>query len=60
MLHKEGLAELRERLAQVGGAANAFFDKAQPLQDANGQRRDIWNGLLTPQMRNRETKSAQP
>jgi len=51
MLNTEGIAGLRERLTTIRDAATSFFDKAQRLQDEHGEHGDIWNGLLTPELR---------
>jgi hypothetical protein len=51
MLTKEGIAELRERLAGVSAAGASFFDKAQRCQDEHGEYSNIWDGLLTPDLR---------
>ena|ERR1039457_5259633 len=51
MLNKEGLAELRERLAATCNAANNFFDKAQQLVDQGLVYGSIWDDILTPELR---------
>lgn len=50
MLNKEGLAELRERLAATCDAATNFFDKAQQLADQGPSYRSIWDDILTPEL----------
>jgi hypothetical protein len=51
MLNKEGIADLRQLLTEIQHAATSFFDSAQELQDQSGGYRNIWDGLLTDQLR---------
>src|SRR3981081_2885740 len=45
MLSKEGIAEIKERLATIRDAAASFFERAQGLQDQGAECRDIWDDL---------------
>jgi hypothetical protein len=51
MLNNEGIVELRERLTTIRNAATSFFDKAQERQDQGQAYSDIWDDLLTPELR---------
>lgn len=51
MLNKEGIVELGERLTTIRNAATTFFDKAQERQDQGQAYSDIWDDLLTPELR---------
>jgi len=51
MVNKEGIAELRERLKTICNAATSFFDKAQERQNQGREYSDIWDDLLTPDLR---------
>src|SRR5579864_376744 len=51
MLSKEGIAELKERLTTVRLGATNFFTAAQEFQDGGLVYRDIWNELLTAELR---------
>lgn len=51
MLNKEGIAELKERLRTVRDAATNFFSKVQERQDQGEEYRNIWEDLLSPELR---------
>ena len=46
MLNKEGITELKERLATIGDATTIFFDEAQKRQEQGQEYSDIWDDLL--------------
>jgi len=50
MISKDGIIELRERLAGICHVAAAFFDKAQECQDHARPYSDIWDDLLTTEL----------
>ena len=51
MINKEGIGELRERLIAIRSAGTSFFDRAQARQDEGGEYSDIWDDLLTADLR---------
>jgi hypothetical protein len=51
MLNKERIAELRESLRTICNTATSFFDKAQERQDQDREYGDIWDDLLTLELR---------
>src|SRR5260370_36640455 len=55
ILNNEGIAELRERLTMIRNATTSFFDKAQERQDQGREYSDIWDDLLTPELRQEGT-----
>jgi len=51
MLNKEEIAELRDSLSRIRDAGAMFFDRAQRNQDEGREYSDIWDDLLTPELR---------
>jgi nucleoside 2-deoxyribosyltransferase len=51
MISKEGIAEFREHLTTIRNAAASFFDRVQERQDQGLAYSDIWNDLLTTDLR---------
>jgi nucleoside 2-deoxyribosyltransferase len=51
MLTKQGIVELRERLTAIRNAGMSFFDKAEERQNQGLEYGDIWDDLLTPELR---------
>jgi hypothetical protein len=51
MLNNEGIAELRKRLTTICSATASFFYKAEERQDQGIVYGDVWDDLLTPELR---------
>ena len=52
MINREGIAGLRGRLTEIRNASGHFFDQALERQNQYGTNSDIWDSLLTPELRN--------